>query len=87
MSRSAKARHGTKCKFWKDTVHAGKSAAKARTSWKRLGARSERRAVAAPKVNRRTGKRSVGGLDNRSNRGYSPDSSIGDPDEAGKSDI
>jgi len=43
MSRSNKARHGTTCKHWKDTVYASKCQVKAYAKKKRRRSRSERR--------------------------------------------
>lgn len=43
MSRSNKARYGTKCKHWKDTVYASRPQVRAYTKKKRRAARSERR--------------------------------------------
>jgi len=42
MSRSDKARYGTKCKVWKDTVYASNSQAKARANRKQVRSQQER---------------------------------------------
>lgn len=43
MSRSNKARYGTKCKHWKDTVYASRPQVRAYAKKKRRRARAERR--------------------------------------------
>lgn len=43
MSRSKKARYGTGCKFWKDTMLVSRPQAKAYSKKKRRRARKERR--------------------------------------------
>jgi hypothetical protein len=42
MSDSHKARHGTNCKTWKDTVYASRSQAQARSKRKKLRGQQER---------------------------------------------
>lgn len=43
MSRSNKARYGTKCRWWKDTVYASRCQVRAYSKKKRRRARQERR--------------------------------------------
>ena len=43
MSRSNKARYGTKCKHWKDTVYASRPQVRAYSKKKRRRSRAERR--------------------------------------------
>ena len=47
MSKSHKARHGTKTKLWKDTVYASRCQVKAFTKKKRRRARKARRRARA----------------------------------------
>jgi|HubBroStandDraft_1064217.scaffolds.fasta_scaffold234769_2 hypothetical protein len=42
MSDSRKARHGTRCKHWKDTVHASRAQSRARSKRKRVRSQRER---------------------------------------------
>jgi hypothetical protein len=42
MSDSRKARYGTHCKFWKDTVFRSRSQARARSTRKRIRAQRDR---------------------------------------------
>jgi hypothetical protein len=56
MSRSNKARHGMKTKAWKGTMQTSRVDARARSSWKRIGARKERRTGVTSKVYHRKGK-------------------------------
>jgi len=53
MSHSNKARHGTTCKTWKDTVYASRSQAQARSKRKKRAAQQKRaqsKAVARKEV-------------------------------------
>jgi hypothetical protein len=42
MSDSRKARHGTQCKTWKDTVYASRSQAQARSKRKKVRSQRDR---------------------------------------------
>lgn len=52
MSRSNKARHGTRTKYWKDTVQESASQARSRTKWRKVTKHSPKKTERSRKPQR-----------------------------------